>query len=48
MRERGGQAPPHSHIWLPYITPNGVRLARETWMILFYKVWLFHKKEAYK
>ena len=20
---------PHSHTWLPYITPNGVRLARE-------------------
>ena len=25
----GGQASPHSHTWLPYITPNGVRLARE-------------------
>ena len=21
---------PHSHTWLPYITPNGVRLARNT------------------
>ena len=25
---------PHSHTWLPYITPNGVRLAHETLMIL--------------
>ena len=25
-----GQAPSHSHTWLPYITPNGVRLARKT------------------
>ena len=25
---------PHSHTWLPYITPNGVRLVHETLMIL--------------
>ena len=24
-----GQVSPHSHTWLPYITPNGVRLAHE-------------------
>ncbi len=24
-----GQVSPHPHTWLPYITPNGVRLARE-------------------
>ena len=29
MRVRVGKPPPHSHTWLPYITPNGVRLARE-------------------
>ena len=29
MRVRGRQAPSHSHTWLPYITPNGVRLAQE-------------------
>ena len=25
----GETSPPHSHTWLPYITPNGVRLAHE-------------------
>ena len=30
----GGQASPHSHTWLPYITPNGVRLAREILILL--------------
>ena len=35
MRVRGRQAPSHSHTWLPYITPNGVRLAHhDTLMIL--------------
>ena len=29
-----GQAPSHSHTWLPYITPNGVRLAHEILIIL--------------
>ena len=29
MRIRGGQVPSYSHTWLPYITPNGVRLAHE-------------------
>ena len=24
-----GQVSPHPHTWLPYITPNGVRLAQE-------------------
>ena len=28
MRMRG-QVSPHSHTWLPYITPNGVRLVHE-------------------
>ena len=28
MRMRG-DTPSHSHTWLPYITPNGVRIARE-------------------
>ena len=37
MRVRGGQVPPHSHAWLPYITPNGVRPALETLMIKFAK-----------
>ena len=30
MREKVSKPHPLSHTWLPYITPNGVRLARET------------------
>ena len=33
MRERE-QVPSLSHTWLPYITPNGVRLTHETLIIL--------------
>ena len=39
MRVRGRQAPSHSHTWLPYITPNGVRLAREMPFIWHKMAW---------
>ena len=42
MRVRGRQAPPHSHTWLPYITPNGVRLAREVQILE--SLWIIYGK----
>ena len=46
MRVRGRQAPSHSHTWLPYITPNGVRLA-QNYDLFLRKLFFEHNYTAY-